>query len=217
MDQQVAVAPKRWLVRLNMVLTVLGLGLAAWCVVSVLNAPFGGMRAPSYLIICVFGWIGCNRGFALWQQFTQQRILRFILRIAKWILPFLVPVLVVRAAETNVQSRQIEIVARDLAPVIAFADRQTPGSFVPVQAPAPRFPTAVHYQETVGSYALWLLAPGVDLEGYTLSYDSQTRLWLRRHNNRPNAEHLIDGRCVLKYGAWQCIDTQLPAAPRIAD
>jgi len=215
MDQQV-VPPKRWLVIVNALLAAFGLGLAAWCVSSVLDSPFGGMRAPAYLILFLLLWLGSNRGFALWQQFTASGLARTALRLSKWILPFLLPFVVIHAIEGAVQARQLELAAAALAPVIDYADHLSRGAFNAAEAPAPSFPAPVHMLDADQTYALWLRAPSVDLDGYTLSYDPTSRHWQRRHNDFPDAAPSADGRCILEHAAWRCSEPG-PAQPRVVD
>ena len=217
MDQPTVVRPKIWLAVLNALFAAAGLGLGAWCALSIPEAAYGGMRAPAYLILWILVWFGCNRGFALWQQFAATGLPRTTLRVAKWVLPFLLPIPLIRAVESTVQARQLDIARHALAPVIAYADTQPPGRFVAEDAPAPRFATPVHFQDSPQGYTLWLLAPAVDLDGFTLSYASTTRAWKRRHNDGPDRDALADGRCILKSGAWQCAGSSDPSPAPVAD
>ena len=123
MDQPTVVRPKIWLAVLNALFAAAGLGLGAWCALSIPEAAYGGMRAPAYLILWILVWFGCNRGFALWQQFAATGLPRTTLRVAKWVLPFLLPIPLIRAVESTVQARQLDIARHALAPVIAYADK----------------------------------------------------------------------------------------------
>ena len=206
---------KRPLVILNALLAALGLGLAVWCVVALLSTPYGGMRAPAYLILFVVTWIGSNRGLALWQQFTAPGPTRTVLRVAKWLLPFVLPLVMIPAVERGVQSRQVALATKELASVSKYADAQGQGGFDAALAPAPRFPVDVHYRDEEQGYALWLRAPSVDIDGATLRYDPNSGTWQRRHDEQPEFDASVQGRCILKDAAWRCAD--LPATERAAD
>jgi hypothetical protein len=212
---ETVVAPKRWLVVVNALLAVGGLGLAAWCVIALLGAPLGGMRAPAYLILFVLVVVGSSRGFALWQQFSASGPARTALAIGKWILPLLLPFVVIHAVEGGVQSRQQALVARELAPLIAYADALGAQRFDPAQAPTPALKVPVHFREDERGYRLWLVVPTVDIDGATLRYDPATRSWQRRHNDLPTDDADLEGRCVLRGGQWRCAE-DAPVAAGVA-
>lgn len=201
--------PRRWPRVLNAVLGMAGLVLAAFCVASVLLNPFGGMRAPAYLVIWIAGFVGLNRSLALLQDLAPAGGGRRTLRIAKWILPWVLPVPAIKAAEGCVLARQLEVASRELAPVVAFADAQPQGQFAAGLAPAVAFPVPVHYGNSGRRYALWLTAPSIDIDGYSMKYDAGTGRWQRVHNDLRGAEPSEVSRCVLERAAWRCA----PPAP----
>ena len=206
-----SVAPRKpWLLALNAALAAIGLGLAALSIMSVLNSPYTGMRAASYVIVWVLGALGFNRAFALAQGWVHPGAVRTTLRIAKWLLPWFLPIGLIVAVESQVMARQREGVERELAPVIAHADAQAPGAFSSDGAPPIAFPVPVRFGETETGYVLWLQAASIDIDGFVYHYDSNTRRWTQTHNDSLDATMLPQSRCTLERRAWRCIEPEPP-------
>lgn len=196
----------RWI---NTTLALTTLFLAAGCAVNVLQNPFGGMRAPAYLVFWLLATLGLNRAFALLQVVASPGKARGALRVAKWLLPAILPLAALPLIESAVMARQIGIASRILAPVIGFAEVNPSSDALPVV----RFPLPVHYGRTDTGFTLWLTAPAVDLDGYNLRYDSTTHGWRHMHNDLPSVIPDSDSLCVLEASDWRCAEA-LSVAPR---
>jgi hypothetical protein len=181
----------------NAILSLAALGLAAASGFSILQHPFGGMRAPGYLVLWLLGVVGLNRGFAALQGLARPGRGRAVLRVCKWLLPWFLPIGMISAVEARVQALQLEIASRELAPIIAFGKSPAARSEMP---PAVQFPVPVHYFPPA---ALWLTVPAIDLDGFTLLYDFGDGQWKRFHNDTPDAT-FAGGGCVLKAAEWNC-------------
>lgn len=187
---------------INGVLAIVGLGFAMSYVISVLNSPFGGMRAPGYLLIFVLACVGLNRSFAFLQVRAVSSQAKTAARVAKWVLPLMLPVAVIQLVEARVLALQLQIVERELAPVIEFA-RLHDGS-AGKSPPTVQFPVQVNYARTKGSFMVWLVAPAIDLDGFTISYLGSNGRWKRMHNDLSAVTMPGTSSCVLVRGEWGC-------------
>ena len=201
--------PPRWRFVLDAVFLALAL-LFAWLIASgVRDTPFGGMRGPMYFFLAPMLIVAGNRALALVVKALPGGMLRNVLRVAKWTLPFALPYLAIPALEADVQARQLALAQRELAPLVRHAERHAKDLSAPRSVELPRlsFPRPVHYRRDLEADLVWLEVPTIDVDGALLVYDARARTWTRTHNDAEGARRPeADGTCELREGVWKCRD-----------
>jgi hypothetical protein len=197
----------RWRLVLDAVLAVLAGGFGALCVRGVLSAPFGGMRAPLYLIVAAMLVLAGNRALALLAKLMVPGAARNLVRVAKWTVPFVLPFLAIPPLERAVQAQQLALAGSELAPLVRHAEDHVddPNAPLSTELPPISFARPVYYRRDAEADLVWLEVPTIDIDGATLVYDARTKAWTRTHNDEAGAPRPFnDATCTLRAGTWTC-------------
>lgn len=197
----------RWRLALDAVLAALAGGFGALCVHGVLGRPFGGMRMAAYAVIAAMLVVAGNRLLALLAKLLAPGAVRILVRVVQWTVPFLLPFVVIPALERSVQAQQLEIVQRDLAPLVRHADlhRADPRAARAEELPQLSFPVPVHYRRDLDADFVWVEVSTIDIDGATILYDARARTWTRTHNDETGAPRPFNqATCTLRAGTWAC-------------
>ena len=182
-------------VAVNAVVAVIATGLAVACLSPLLRLENGGpgARVFLYLPAWVLMAVAVNRGFAALQAMLGQTWPKRFAAVAKYTFWLIIPPLVLMRIDGAVVAEYTELVKRDSAPAVAAVHKalgQTDRRILEELHGLP-VPHWIHNATVRPASDVALLVarfPSIDIDGFTMWYEAQTRRWYRFHSDDANGD-----------------------------